>query len=202
MGGVYRTINLDTYRYCGNNPIQLVDPDGTTDNKTYITDTEGNRMTIAPVSIKSGPKVDITKIARKQQEQQKKTVEEQKKSQQQNTNMLLGTSLIMIAGSALVPIAVIGASEAVVAVTGAIDMTGTAVLSTPTGSALSIATVNMSNALGNELSNSMTKIMLYGPSFAVGAIQGYSPPSPVILENWQMFWGWIFGTAASEAINK
>ena len=28
IGGIYRPINLDTYRYCGNNPIIITDPDG------------------------------------------------------------------------------------------------------------------------------------------------------------------------------
>lgn len=30
-GGVYRTVNLDVYHYAGNNPLMIVDPDGTED---------------------------------------------------------------------------------------------------------------------------------------------------------------------------
>lgn len=74
IGGVYRSINLDTYRYCSNSPIEIVDPEGTDDKKIYITDMESNNKVIAPMYVEGGAKIDITKIAKAQQNQQKRTI--------------------------------------------------------------------------------------------------------------------------------
>jgi hypothetical protein len=38
MGGVYNSINMHTYHYAGNNPINMIDPDGRTD----VYDIDGN----------------------------------------------------------------------------------------------------------------------------------------------------------------
>ena len=39
-------------------------------------------------------------------------------------------------------------------------------------------------------------------SAAIGAIQGFVPPSPMVFENLAMFWGWLGGTALNEWLNK
>ena len=110
IGGIYRPINLDTYRYCGNNPIIITDPDGKTDNKTYITDPENNNKTIAPISVK-GVKVDIVKIAKAQQEHHKKTIEAQKWKQKPDVGSFVVAGSLMVAGAAAIPVVTIGAVE-------------------------------------------------------------------------------------------
>jgi hypothetical protein len=166
-GGVFRPVNLDIFRYCGNNPIIIIDPDGKLDNKVYMTDPEGNNKTIAPMSVKGGPKIDVAKIAKAQQEQKQKTIDSQKRSQQQNIPILVGAGSVMVVGAALVPVVIIGTVEGLPVVANY--------------AAINAYTVN---------------------SAAVGAIQGFAPPSPMVFENLAMFWGWLGGSALNEWLNK
>lgn len=105
---------------------------------------------------------------------------------------------MLVAGSALVPVAVIGISEAIVSVSGAIEMAGTAVISTSTGAALSTTAARMTNTIRNELTNSITELLINGPSLGVGAIQGYMPPSPVIFNNVHELFGFTVGFTTSK----
>ncbi len=155
-GGVFRPVNLDIFRYCGNNPIIIIDPDGKLDNKVYMTDPEGNNKTIAPMSVKGGPKIDVAKIAKAQQEQKQKTIDSQKRSQQQNIPILVGAGSVMVVGAALVPVVIIGTVEGLPVVANY--------------AAINAYTLN---------------------SVAVGAIQGFAPPSPMIFENLNMVAGFI-----------
>jgi len=193
IGGIYRPINLDTYRYCGNNPIIITDPDGKTDNKTYITDPEGNNKTIAPVSVKGAPKVDIVKIAKAQQEQQKKTVEAQKRSQQQHTGMLIAAGSVMVAGAAAIPVVTIGAMEAGPILIGAIDKVGGAVVSTQTGAILGRAGIDISNMIKVGLADIMTNSIINGPSIVSGFLQGITPSGPIVTNNENEAKGWVAG---------
>jgi RHS repeat-associated protein len=157
-GGVFRPINLDNYRYCGNNPMVIIDPDGKLDNKVYMTDPDGNNKTIAPMSVKGGPKVDVTKIAKAQQEQKQKTIDSQKRNQQQNIPILVGACSVMVVGAALVPVVVIGSAEGLTVVANY--------------AVINAYTIN---------------------SAAVGAIQGFAPPSPTVFNDLNMVAGFIAG---------